>query len=414
MNKYKLILISGLANTFEWYDYALFGHFALIINEKFFPCYTISLSRVFLLFAIGYLMRPIGGILFGVIGDKFGRKVALSYAVLLMSIPTTIVSIMPTYDSIGVLSTVFIIIARLLQGLSMGGTLTSSIAFMIEHTESKYRGYIGSFSMSSICFGIMLCSVVIHIVQSCMSKDNFYLWGWRIPFLIGIIILLIGLYIKKYSLETPIFNESRKLGLIIKHPLSTVLLKYRSSIIISIFINSTGSIIFYLQNTYFTSYLKAIRHFSEVETNNISSVCCFIMVFITIISGWISDMFERRIIFIILNLLVIVSSTRLINTFMYGSFHEVILAQLILAIITAIYIGPEPALQAELYPDHIRSTALSLSYNLATSIFGGATPYIIETFSQRTGSMNFCTYYIISCATLSIIALCFYKNQSKH
>ena len=144
MNKHKLILTSSVANSFEWYDYALFGHFAPIIGQKFFPNSdpSISLLYAFLAFAVGYLMRPIGGIFFGVIGDRFGRRAALSASVICMAFPTAAIGFLPTYETAGIAATSMMILVRMLQGLSMGGALTGSISFIIEHIQKKITGVL--------------------------------------------------------------------------------------------------------------------------------------------------------------------------------------------------------------------------------------------------------------------------------
>ena len=191
MSKRKIIFSSGLANIFEWYDYALFGHFALILGAKFFPENdpNTSLLYAFLAFALGYLMRPLGGVFFGILGDRFGRKTALSASIMCMAVPTMTIGLLPTYDSIGITATILMIVARMLQGLSMGGALTGSISFVIEHAPKEHRGLAGSISMSSICIGILLGSIVAHSIKSLLPEESFNDWGWRVPFLIGIFII---------------------------------------------------------------------------------------------------------------------------------------------------------------------------------------------------------------------------------
>ena len=211
MNKKKLILISGVANTFEWYDYALFGHFASILGQKFFPESdpSTSILQAFLVFSIGYLMRPIGGIFFGIIGDRFGRKTALSTAIICMAIPTAAIGFLPTYETWGIASTTLISIVRMVQGLSMSGALTGSVSFIIEHSKKENRGLLGSISMASICTGILLGSMVSFIVQSVFTLEQFDAWAWRLPFIFGIAIYFAGVYVKKYTVETPLFEEAK-------------------------------------------------------------------------------------------------------------------------------------------------------------------------------------------------------------
>ncbi len=414
MNKSKLILTSGIANSFEWYDYALFGHFAPVIGQKFFPNNdpSTSLLYAFLVFAIGYLMRPIGGIFFGIIGDKFGRRAALSASIICMAFPTAAIGILPTYETAGIVATSLMILVRMLQGLSMGGALTGSISFVIEHSEKNQRGFISSFSMSSICIGILLGSLVFYLTTSIFTPEQFDSWAWRLPFLIGVLIFFAGIYIKKHTSETPLFLDSQVNGKMEKNPLKFVFKNHFFDMIISILINGTGSVIFYVVSIYLISYLKIHRGFDENEVSNLVNICYIIMIIVTIFGGWLSDKIGRKRIFVINLLLIIFSARFLFESFEFGNFNSIIIAQIIIAILASMYIGPEPALQAELYPTSVRSTALSISYNTATSVFGGTAPYIMESLVQK-GTIKSGAIYIIICSILSLIALYFYVDKSE-
>lgn len=415
MNKLKLIISGGIANIFEWYDYALFGLLAPIIGQKFFPPDTNNefLLQAFLVFALGYLIRPLGGIFFGILGDKFGRKLAFSSAVICMSFPTLVMGLLPTYDKIGSLSTVLMIVVRMLQGLSMGGTLTGSVSFIIEHSEKKHRGLLSSITMTGLCLGILLCTIVLYAIKTCLSTEAFLDWGWRIPFLIGIVILFVGIYIRNHTKESPLFEEIMDKGNVVQSPLKTVIKNHWFDMIVSIFINSTGSIIFYLNAIYLTSFLRVNRNFPTIEIDKISSAAYVIMAFITLFSGWLSDTIGRRKVLVLYNVIIIVLfSYGVTEIYESGTLATVAIAQIILAILTAAYIAAEPALQAEFYPTNVRNTALSLSYNVATSIFGGTTPYVAEKLWQNTHSLHASGYYVIAASTLSLIALYFYKDRS--
>jgi MHS family proline/betaine transporter-like MFS transporter len=414
MNKKKLILTSSIANTFEWYDYALFGHFAPIIGMKFFPDSDphAALLQAFLIFAVGYLMRPLGGVFFGIIGDKFGRKVALSSAVMFMAIPTAAIGFLPTYETWGIASTRIMIIVRMLQGLSMGGALTGSVSFVIEHSSKENRGFFGSVSMASICVGILLGSLTFFMVKSNFSAENFDNWAWRLPFIIGIVIYFAGLYIKNHTAETPLFEETKYRGEVVHSPLKEVFKKYWFDMIISVLINATGSIIFYLEAIYLISYLKITRGFEEIQVNYLINLCYVLMIFMTLLSGWMSDRFGRRKIFAINIIIIMCTMPFLLQIFETGDFKMVAMAQVLVALMAATYIGPEPALQAEFYPTELRNTALSISYNTATSLFGGTAPYIIEYLVQSSGTITYSIYYILVMAFLSLISLYFYRDRS--
>lgn len=415
MKNAKLILSSAAANTFEWYDYGLFVHLAPIIGEKFFPDNdpSISLLKAFLVFAVGYLMRPIGGIFFGILGDKFGRRSALSASILCMALPTTVIGLLPTYNDIGLVATSLMIIMRMLQGLSMGGALTTSVCFLIEHTDKSKRGFAGSISMSGICVGILLGSLVSFAVKQSMGQEQFIDFGWRIPFILGIFIMFVGIYIRRHMGETPVFQSLKEKHKVATSPLKDVIVNHWFDLIVSIFINSTGSVVFYLEAMYVTNYLKMNRMFSDNTIEHLVNFSYVLMAVVTIIVAIIADKVGRRRVYGVLLLLIISSIFFVMRIFESGTIEYVIGAQIFLAILAAAYIGPEPALQAEFYPVPVRNTALSLSYNLAVSIFGGTTPFALEYLLQRTGSITSCAYYVLVVSILSMISLYFYKNRAR-
>lgn len=413
MSNKKVLISSTIANIFEWYDYALFGSFATLIGHKFFPESNpkLEILNAFLVFAVGYLMRPIGGIFFGIIGDKFGRRFSLSLAVICMSLPTAAIGLIPTYETIGTTASIILCMMRMVQGLSMGGALTGSISFLIEHTNKKNRGLVGSIPMASICIGILLGTMVSIIIRSSLSESDFENWGWRIPFLLGIFILFAGFYIIKYTEETPMFKEAQEKGKLLSAPFTTVIKNHSFDMLISIFINSTGSVIFYFQAIFIPNFLKVNREFSHASVDKLSAISYFLMAFMCLIFGYISDKLGKRrtYVFIILILMTLIFSIS--SNFEHGSWYDVIFYQIVLGVFAAAYIAPEPALQAEFYPTNVRSTALSISYNLSTSLFGGTAPFVISYLYEKTGSLYGCASYIIITSLFSLIGLYFYKNR---
>lgn len=410
----KLIFTGAIATIFEWYDYALFGNFAAIIGQKFFPGAnpSVSMLNAFLVFAVGYLMRPIGGIFFGILGDRYGRKFSLSISVLCMSIPTGVIGLLPVYDEIGVIAPILMLLMRMIQGFSMGGALTSSISFLIEHTSKKHRGFVGSIPMASICIGILLGTLAAIITRYFTSELDFEEFGWRIPFLVGILIMFVGFYIIKYTEESPLFLEVQQSGKAEPAPLNYVIKHHFKDILISILINSTGSILFYFQATYVPNYLKTVRLFSHNIVDQISTFSLIIMAFACIFSGYISDLIGRRRTFVYILFSVILSVYILSYNLQYGNLTQVIIAQVMLGLLAAFFIGPEPALQAEFYPTNIRSTALSVSYNFSTSLFGGTTPLVVAYLYGMTGSFYGSSSYIIFASIMTMIGLYFYKDRS--
>lgn len=266
--------------------------------------------------------------------------------------------------------------------------------------------------MASICLGILLGSLVSSVVKHNMSHENFESFGWRLPFLFGIFVLLIGQYIRKHVHETPLFKEIQTSHKVENSPLSYVLKHHKKDMLVSIAINATGSVIFYLQAIYAISYFKTNRNFGTIHTDYLLNFCYFLMAFVTVFSGWLSDKLGRVKVLSYVTTATLVFSPFILYYFEYGDFIKAALAQVILAILAAAFIGPEPALQAEFYPTKIRNTALSLSYNVATSIFGGTTPLIIEYFVQNTNSIISANSYIVPCCMLSLLGLMHYRDRS--
>jgi MHS family proline/betaine transporter-like MFS transporter len=194
-------IIAGVAgNVMEWYDFSVYGYFAANIGRHFFPAQDTvsSLIAAFGVFAAGFLMRPLGGLLFGYIGDKMGRKMALTTSVALMAIPTFLIGALPTFQQIGVTASVLLVLMRLFQGLSVGGEYTISAVFLVEHSAAGHRGFFGSFAEVGACTGILLGSAFSGLVTTVLDRAMVDSWGWRIPFLIGVTVGIVGLYIRRY------------------------------------------------------------------------------------------------------------------------------------------------------------------------------------------------------------------------
>lgn len=415
MNKKKLIFSSGIANSFEWYNYALFGHLASTLSDKFFPDEdpSIQILNGFLLFAVGYIVRPLGGIIFGIIGDKIGRKKALTASIMCMAYPTALISVLPSYESVGIIATILMIFIRMLQGLSMGGALTGSVSFLMEHTEKEKRGLLGSVPMASISVGILSGSLITFLIKLNLNDADFESWGWRIPFFLGIFIIFAAKYINNHMDETPQFEELQENNNILKSPLKKALKSNWRDILVSIAINSTGSVLFYMQAIYMVNYLDLERGLSEIDLSYIINISYIVIMISTIFSGWLSDIIGRVKLYRIMLCCIALTTFSLLTLIENGNLSDIWIAELFMAILAGMYIGAEPVLQAELFPTNIRNTALSVSYNISTSLFGGLTPYLLQLLLIKTGYLTSGAYYLTGCAFFSFIALYFYKDRSE-
>ena len=411
----KIVFSGSIANSLEWYDYALYAHFSSIFSKLFFPSYdaNVSLLATYGVFAVGFLMRPVGAILFGTIGDLYGRKLSLSLAILLMSIPTALFGLLPTYEQIGFWAPLLLTILRLLQGLSLGGALIGSVSYIVEHAKPQHRGLAGSASMFSLCLGFMAGSLVATLLAKYLSEEDLLNYGWRIPFLLGILTTGMSYYIKNHTSESPEFEEAKKSDTLVKSPFKESIKNYKSVILTSIAINSFGSVGFYALAVYVPGYLQTFRGLSLSESAGMETMVMMIIMFSVVLAGWISDLIGRRKFFSG----VIICASILIWPICYylghGDYMEIFAAQIIFALLVAFWIGPEPTLHVEMYPTKIRNTAVSIAYNLGCTIFGGTAPLILELLYGKLNTIQVVSFCLVFVSILSAIGIYFYADRSK-
>jgi MHS family proline/betaine transporter-like MFS transporter len=407
LKKIKFALVVGAADACEWYDYALFFQFALLLSEKFFPAGDpeVSLMRAFLTFGAGYLMRTLGGIFFGIIGDKKGRKVALNYALLCMAIPTTAVGLLPTYDQVGALATVLMVLCRLVQGFSMGGAITGSVSLIIEHVRPERRGLAGSVPFAGICTGVLLGSFAAYITRRLFTAEQFQDWAWRLPFLASIAMLWVNYYIKSRVAETPQFLALNKAGKLDGSPLREVFKHHWFNVIVSSALNVIATVIFCIQVTYIPSFLTGIRGFDPSAVSSLSTTCYLVMASTCLLSGLIADKFGYVRVFF-WNLTAIIALTPFaMATYQSGSLASIYIMHIALAFLSAMNPGSRIPLQARLFPVAVRNTAMSLSHNVANTIFGGSTPFLVALIVKKYGSIVACQWFVIACALLNVWGL---------
>jgi len=232
----------------EWYDFALYGFFAPFIAKQFFPSddQVSSLLATFGVFAVGFFMRPVGAVIFGILGDKLGRKRALEISVVMMAIPTTLIGVLPTHEQVGILAPILLTVIRLIQGVSVGGEFTGSISYVVE--QAPYppgrRGFYSSWTVFSLLGGILLGSAISGLVTNILTPDQMLSFGWRLPFFLGIVIGVIGLYLRRGLDESPTFKRLKEAGQLSKRPIREALQNHWREIVIVIAATCVGSVNF--------------------------------------------------------------------------------------------------------------------------------------------------------------------------
>jgi MHS family proline/betaine transporter-like MFS transporter len=412
----KKVIVSGMiGNGLEWYDYALYAQMSFILSELFFPGTNeqAKLLATFGVFAVGFVFRPVGAILFGYIGDRYGRRISLVIAILMMAIPTGCIGLLPTYSQIGIFAPILLTLIRIFQGMSLGGEFSGSITYIVEHAPPEHRALAGSASFVSLIIGFLMGSFVALVFVNSLSPEDFRTWGWRVPFLLGIVIGLVGLYMRSKCDESPAYEEAKREGHLSDKPVRTALFKHHTKMLQAFALYITVAMPFYLVSVYLLSFTAKKLGFSVGQALTINTFTMIAMLIFVIIAAKISDKIGRKPILVssaIVMLLTIIPLFLLMGTKVY---LNVLIAQIILGAVVGWYVASIPAVLVEIFPTSIRYTGMALSYNLAAAIFGGTAPMVCEWLLGKTNTSLSIAFYVIVCNIISLSGLYFYKDRYK-
>ena len=399
----KVIAAGVSGNVLEWYDFGVYGFFAPIIGRLFFPSDdpTGSLIAAFGAFAAGFLMRPIGGFIFGHIGDKIGRKQVLVVSVILMAIPTGIVGILPTHASIGISAAIMLVAMRMLQGLSVGGEYTGSVVFVAEHAPIKRRGFITSWTQVGAVGGILLGSGISALVTNLLTDDQVAQWGWRIPFLLGILVGVVGLLIRRHLPDTPIeATDGPPSG---SPAIEAIRTEWRAmgKMIGYTIINAVG---FYIAFVYVLTWLVDQVKEPRSDALDINTIAMTVLLVLIPFVGWLSDKVGRKPVLAFGAGGFMILSYPLILLMHHPNFALILTGQVGFAVLVAALLGAGPANLSEMFPSRVRVSAMSVGYNVSMAIFGGTTPLIAAWLLNRTHNDLSFVWYMIACAAVSLVA----------
>jgi MHS family proline/betaine transporter-like MFS transporter len=375
------VIAGVVGNMLEWYDFALFGFFAAQIGAHFFPATnpTASLLAAYGTFAAGFLMRPIGGGVFGWIGDKFGRKQALLWSVLAMALPSFCIGLLPSEASIGIAAPALLLVFRLLQGLAVGGEYMASSIFLVEGAEPGKRGWMGAWSVFGCFAGTLLGSAAGLIVNATLSPAAVMAYGWRIPFLVGITVGLGGIIIRRHFVEQVPHQPPAK------SPLGEAFRMHWKTIIHLVLLVAGLSVGFYTTFVYSATWLKQVAGVparTAFEINTLAMALCLVVV---LPAGGLSDRVGRRPVLVGIGGLMMVLAYPLMALMARGQWMGVLVGQLGLALLVAAAAGVLSSTMAELAPWRVRCTVLSISYNFGVALLGGTTPLVAAWLVSRTG-----------------------------
>jgi MFS family permease len=369
----RLIVAVSVGNALEWYDISSYGYFAVYVAKAFFPNSdaTVSLLLTFGTFGLAFLVRPIGGLILGAYADRHGRKASLMISIVLMSFGTLAIAVMPTYETIGIVAPIAILLARLLQGFSAGGEFGSSTAFLVEHVPER-RGFIASWQFASQGMGQVLSSAFGVGLITLMAPADMSAWGWRIPFLFGVLVGPVGIYIRNH-LEDATPPPAAKQD----SPIRQIFLYQKLRVMLGIGALAVSTAVNYLI-IFMPTYVVKTLNMPPVVGYEATLAGALVVTLLTPIAGIISDRIGRTTHMIAINLVMLVS---IAPTFLVLTRNPtpaiIIIGVFWLAMLKSLYFGPLAALMSELLPAATRATGLGLGYNVGVTLFGGMGPVIM-------------------------------------
>jgi MHS family proline/betaine transporter-like MFS transporter len=405
----RLIAAVSIGNALEWYDISSYGYFAVYVSKAFFPNNdpTISLLLTFGTFGLAFLIRPIGGLVLGAYADRHGRKASLMISIVMMSIGTLAIACMPTYATIGILAPIAVLVARLLQGFSAGGEFGSSTAFLVEHAPDR-RGFIASWQFASQGLGAIFSSAFGIGLTLWMTPDQMNSWAWRIPFLFGVLVGPVGIYIRNH-LEDATAPPAAKQD----SPIREVFRHHKLQVILGIGALAISTAVNYLI-VYMPTYVVKTLNLAPIVGFEATFAGAVVVTLLTPVAGTISDRIGRTTHMIAANLLLLIS---IVPAFLLLTRNPtpavIIIAVFWLAALKSLYYGPLAALMSELLPPATRATGLGLGYNIGVTLFGGMGPVIMTWL----GAIAFIgdlspAYYLTAVGIVSLSALITIRRTS--
>lgn len=394
----RRVLTAGvIGNVLEWYDFAVYGFFAPVLAEQFFPSgdRMVSLLAAFGAFAVGFLMRPVGAVLFGHIGDRYGRARALLISIAMMAIPTVSMGLLPTYASIGVAASLLIVLLRMLQGMAVGGEFTSSIVFLAEHSPPERRGFFSSWAMFAATTGTMLGAAAGAALSNLLEPEQLSAWGWRAAFISGMVVAVVGIIIRRNMYDTPAAApEVSPVRLAFRHHFKEVLRVFG--------LNMAPAATYYLLFVYAATWVAETTPVPRAAALDITTFSILTFLVVAPAAAWASDRYGRKLMLITGMGLCLCLAYPLTVLMHQTSTLAITLAQMTFAGLLALYMASIPAAMCEMFPHNVRVSAVSVGYGLAYAIFGGTAPAVAVWLAGITGNDLVFAWYIVFLTTVSL------------
>lgn len=404
LKQFRTSLLVTLGVGLEYYDFVIYGLLASFLSQLFFPSddKTVAFTKTLAIFAIGYLGRPIGGVLFGMLGDRYGRKITFLSAMLLTALSTFAIGCLPSYQSWGVAATFLLVLLRILQGIAFGAELPGAITFLTEHIEKQYRGLHNGFLASCMALAAIAGSITVYLLASTMTEQMILSWGWRIPFLIGGILAIVSFLIRRQVQETSYFLNAKKhqttlepfLELIREHPVAVI-----KGIGITLF--GACFVIFAIT---MPSFLHEFFGYSLVQTNLVNTCVLIFSMLATPLCGWLSDHIGRKKLMRISISVFVFAIFFLFQLLQQKTFFALISFMFAYQVFICLFIVCYITLLAEIFPTRVRYSGVALSYNIAFCL-AGFVPSVMTFLLTRSHNIHIISVTFVALALIAFFAV---------
>lgn len=398
-----------IGNLLEWYDFAIYGYFAATIGRVFFPSED-PLAQVlaaFGIFALGYLMRPLGGIVVGHIGDRFGRRAALTFSITAMALPTFLVGVLPGHATLGIAAPILLTLLRMIQGLSVGGEACMAMIFLVEQAPPGRRGLVGSVASLAATGGFLLGSAMGAAFAALLPADELAAWGWRVPFLLGLVVGVVGWWIRRLPEAEPPRPRAAK------SPLVDTLANHGGDVLRVAGVTVFGAVGFYLMFLYIVTWLQAVEGASQAQALEINTISMVALMPMAVVAGWLGDRVGRRPVVFAALAVGFVGAWPFLWLMHHPSFAAQLAGQLAFVVAAGLFLGIMPALLTEAVPARVRCTAVALGYNIAFGIVGGVMPLAATWLVSRSHMDLSPAFLVMAAAVVSFVTLLTLRETSR-
>jgi MFS transporter, MHS family, proline/betaine transporter len=407
----RQLMAAMIGNVFEYYDFLVYAFLAATLARKFFhDSHLAGLLATFAAFGVGFLARPVGGALVGRLADKRGRRAALLITIFGMAIGTVGIGLLPTYETIGILAPILLVLLRLLQGLAAGGEWGSATAFIVESAPQAKRGLYGSVGQASIAGATLVCSVIVAIVSATFTPSQMDDWAWRVPFLLGGILLPVGIYMRRNIAETPSFVQTKaEPGRSANQHKGTAMRLIGKAFGFVII----WTVSYYLMMVYMPTFLSKYAGLTQTQALVSNSIALVVLVAATPCFGWLSDRVGRKPLLLSCCAGFALLSCPLFLVILSGvSFIMILAVQIVFNLLIAAFSGAGPAALCELFPTQSRTTLMSIGYSLSTAIFGGFAPFISTWLIGVSGSPISPALYLTAAGVVSGLVIWTFRETA--